>query len=394
MVEPGGRDRLPAPGGARRGHGDFAAYLKAQGVTPADVDLLRGRLVQTRLLARSQAQGRQAGALLLVGAATGTITASSRSSRPNRRATPLAPQRRHRGQLLAAARQPERGVLSGKVFQWVTCFREDGLTLPWAEDYAWQVPLGTQQMNGINLDLFRAGLRGKPDRKILYYVMPHSPGNTPASWRRMFHNALGHGMKIVDLFEFRPVQAAYTENHVSNPEMYAMVLKTFRELGQYEDIVQAGQRRPAEAGLWFSETADIWDDNGGSFGAAKRACTSPSCTSRYRWTSSSSRTRGRHARPLQGPLSGRPARQPGGLGQDRRLGAQRRQELLATAGQGCSTSTISRTRCCASCRAWKMHGAGGPRDARVGFGERNLAIRPSRWTRWTGRGRRCPPSGP
>ena len=110
------------------------------------------------------------------------------------------------------------------------------------------MPLGTQQMNAINLDLFRAGLRGKPDRKILYYVMPHWPGNTPASWRRMFHNALGHGMKIVDLFEFRPVQAAYTENHVSNPETYATVLKTFRELGQYEDIVQAGQRRPAEDG--------------------------------------------------------------------------------------------------------------------------------------------------
>jgi hypothetical protein len=159
----------------------------------------------------------------------------------------------------------------GEVFQWVNCFREDGLTLPWAEDYIWGVPVGTQQMNGIDLDLFRAGLRGKPDRKILYYVMPHVPGNTPASWRRMFHNALGHGMKIVDLFEFRPVQVAYTENHVTGVDMYAMVLRTFRELGQYEDIVQAGQRRPAEAGLWFSETADIWDDYDGSFGAAKRA---------------------------------------------------------------------------------------------------------------------------
>jgi hypothetical protein len=159
----------------------------------------------------------------------------------------------------------------GEVFQWVSCFRDGGLTLPWSEDYIWGVPVGAQQMNGISLDLFRAGLRNKPDQKILYYVMPHSPGNTPRAWRRMFHNALGHGMKIVDLFEFRPVQAAYTENHVSDPEMYATVLETFRELGQYEDIVQAGQRRPAEIGLWFSETADIWGDHEESFGAAKRA---------------------------------------------------------------------------------------------------------------------------
>ena len=27
-------------------------------------------------------------------------------------------------------------------------------------------------------------------------------------------------MQVVNLFEFRPVQAAYTENHCSNPETY------------------------------------------------------------------------------------------------------------------------------------------------------------------------------
>jgi len=159
----------------------------------------------------------------------------------------------------------------GQVFQWVTCFREDGMTLPWSEDYIWQLPVGTPQMNGINLDLFRAGNRGKPDREILYYVMPHYPGNTPAMWRRLFYNALAHGMTIVNLFEFHPVWMAYTENHVTSHEMFGTVLKTFRELGLYEDIVQSGHVRPAEVGLWFSETGDIWGDNEGSFAAAKRA---------------------------------------------------------------------------------------------------------------------------
>jgi len=159
----------------------------------------------------------------------------------------------------------------GEVFKWVSCFREQGLTLPWAEDYIWQIPVGTPQMNGINLDLFRAGQRNNPGSKILYYVMPHMPGNTPNMWRRLFYNALGHGMTIVNLFEFRPVWAAYTENHVTGNVMYETILKTFRELGQYEDIAQSGQVRPAEVGLWFSETADIWGDNDGSFGANKRA---------------------------------------------------------------------------------------------------------------------------
>jgi len=158
----------------------------------------------------------------------------------------------------------------GETYKWVTCFRQDGMTLPWSEDYIFQVPVASPQINHINLDLFRAALRGKPDRKIMYYVMPHWPGNTPNTWRRLFYGALGHGMKIVNLFEFRPVQAAYTENHVSSNEMYATVLRSFRELGLFEDLVQDGQLRPGQAALWFSETGDIWHDSRGSFGAGKR----------------------------------------------------------------------------------------------------------------------------
>jgi hypothetical protein len=102
-------------------------------------------------------------------------------------------------------------------------------------------------------------------------VMPHMPNNTPSEWRRLFYGCLGHGMKMVNLFEFRPVQVAYTENHVDEPEMYAAVLRGFRELGLFEDLVQDGQVRPAEAALWFSETGDIWGDSHGSFAAGKRA---------------------------------------------------------------------------------------------------------------------------
>jgi hypothetical protein len=164
---------------------------------------------------------------------------------------------------------PERAYL-GEVFQWVSCFREDCMTLPWSEDYAWQIPVATPQMSEISLDLLRAGTRGKPEERLLFYVMPHTPGNTPRMWRRMFHAALAHGMRAVDLFEVNPVWAAYTENHTSDPEMYAEIRRTLHQLGAYEDLVHAGRLEPAQTGLWFSETSDIWRDNGGSFGAAKR----------------------------------------------------------------------------------------------------------------------------
>ena len=97
----------------------------------------------------------------------------------------------------------------GDSFQFVECFRVGCLTMPWSEDYVWSVPLGTQQMMGIRLDMFRAGLRHKPvvagtqDHKILMYVMGHSPGQSRDSWRRQFYNDISHGMKIVDLYSFR-----------------------------------------------------------------------------------------------------------------------------------------------------------------------------------------------
>ena len=159
----------------------------------------------------------------------------------------------------------------GDTHHWISLFREDGMTMPWGEDYIWQVPVGSQQMNFIMLDMYRAGLRNKPGAKIHYYVMPHTPGNTPRSWRRQFYGDLGHGAKVLNLFEFRPVQAAYTENHVSAPEMYQEVRKSLHELGQFEDIIQDGQIPPADVGLWFSETADVWDNHKAPLDVAKRS---------------------------------------------------------------------------------------------------------------------------
>lgn len=158
----------------------------------------------------------------------------------------------------------------GPTHMWISLFREGGMTMPWGEDYIWQVPVGTQQMNSLMLDMFRAGIKGKKDAKIHYYVMPHTPGNTTSSWRRQWYGDLAHGAKVLNLFEFRPVQAAYTENHVSDPAMFQEVRKSIHELAKFEDIIQDGQVRPAEVGLWFSEAADVWGDLRPPFDAAKR----------------------------------------------------------------------------------------------------------------------------
>lgn len=159
----------------------------------------------------------------------------------------------------------------GEAHKWITLFRQGGMTQPWSEDYIWQVPVGSQQMNSILMDLMRAGNRYNPERDIHFYVMPHWPGNTVNSWRRLFYSALGTGMTIVNLFEFRPVQVAYTENHTSLPEMYTTVRDAFYELGSFEDIVQSGNVRWGNVGLWYSRAGDSWHDDEVPFGPNKRA---------------------------------------------------------------------------------------------------------------------------
>lgn len=158
----------------------------------------------------------------------------------------------------------------GETHHWISLFREGGMTMPWGEDYIWQVPVGTLQMNLIMVDMFRCAIKHKPDAKIHYYVMPHTPGNTPASWRRQFFGDVAHGVKVFNLFEFRPVQFAYTENHVSSPAMYQEIRKSIHELATFEDILQKGTLPLTDTAIWCSDTADVWDNHQAPFDAAKR----------------------------------------------------------------------------------------------------------------------------
>ena len=36
-----------------------------------------------------------------------------------------------------------RQAYIGEVYKWVTLFRKEGMTMPWSEDYIWQLPVGS-----------------------------------------------------------------------------------------------------------------------------------------------------------------------------------------------------------------------------------------------------------
>ena len=145
----------------------------------------------------------------------------------------------------------------------VTIFREGAMTLPWSEDYTWQSPIGTQQMTTILHDLFRAGLRGvdktPQTSRMMSYIMAHAPGTTAKMWRRAMFGYLAHGVTMINLYEFRPCLASYTENYVdAGWGMYGAVRQALGELSLFEDIIQDGRVAYGDVGIWNSDVMDIW----------------------------------------------------------------------------------------------------------------------------------------
>jgi len=147
-----------------------------------------------------------------------------------------------------------------EVNQWVSVFKDEAMTMPWSEDYAWQIAMTSQQVLGYILDAFRCGAKYH-DQLIYMYVMPHSPGNTPNSFRRCFYEDIAHGVKYFNYFTPIPPTLSYTENHVSERDipMWRAMHDVIREAGVFEDIVYNGRVRPAEVAVLLSESSEIWN---------------------------------------------------------------------------------------------------------------------------------------
>lgn len=145
-------------------------------------------------------------------------------------------------------------------FQWVELFRQRAMTLPWSEDYLWQIPVTSQQVLGYLVTALRCGAR-KHNLPIYMYVMPHTPGNTPASFRRAFYVDVANGAKHFDFFSPVPTAISYTENNMrpESIDMYRAIHDVIREAGLFEDLVFPGKVRPADVAILLTGTTDIWN---------------------------------------------------------------------------------------------------------------------------------------
>lgn len=169
----------------------------------------------------------------------------------------------------ASAYYKSKGVLTGANYsphsnylvtemQYIRPFKMQALTMPWSEDYVWQIPEFSVQVSGYLTSALRAGAKYH-QQPIHMYVMPHSPGNTPRDFRLSFYTCVAHGAKMVNYFCATPLAVGYTENYVATDDldMWRQIHACSHEAGVFEDYVMDGRVRPAKVGLLMSSVDDV-----------------------------------------------------------------------------------------------------------------------------------------
>ena len=186
----------------------------------------------------------------------------------------------------------------GLTFMYIRLFRERAFTLPWSEDWIWQIPVASQQIMTVVLAAFRSGMswEDKPDYDpgttfapelsdyssvypvnrthsyarqawnqthvdMLMYIMHHFPGNTVKSWKRQLFGDMSHGVTNIDLFLFETSLMGYTCDYVdADGGAYPGTRAALNQLGMFEDIIKTGVVQPtgAAVAILYSETTDIW----------------------------------------------------------------------------------------------------------------------------------------
>jgi hypothetical protein len=246
--EVGLSEYIPVEGREER----FREYLRAKGLTPADVGAASWEEVKVggwEVARENPARYYESEEFLAAYGLDGLRETTDRI-------------RRLFGQdILIGANFSPHPFLWPHVRQWVDVFRRGGATMPWTEDYLWQVPGASSQMAAWLVDAFRAA---GDDLVIRFYVMPHSPANTDTDFRLIHYAVLGHGAKVIDHFSVGP-QHFCTENYVDwrDVSRYQQIHDIIREVGRVDDLLYEGRVRPAKAAVLLSNTTDLWELAGG-----------------------------------------------------------------------------------------------------------------------------------
>jgi hypothetical protein len=162
-----------------------------------------------------------------------------------------------KGVLTGANYSPHANYLVSEI-DYIRPFKLRAMSMPWTEDYAWQIAEFSPQVVGYLVSGLRAGAK-YDNLPIHMYVMPHSPGQLPSEFRQSFYTSVAHGARMINYFCATPSAVGYTENYIDSYDlgMWKQVHKCTHEAGVFEDYVVDGRVRPAKVGLLLSSVDEL-----------------------------------------------------------------------------------------------------------------------------------------
>ena len=143
----------------------------------------------------------------------------------------------------------------GPIYQWIDIFKQNGMTMYWAEDYVFSVPMPPQSISWM-LATVRCGVKYNK-QKVHFYVMPHAPGQRADFLRRSMIYAPGAGVNHVDNFWVAPPES-FTENSVAwgYTDTFQAIHDSSYETAEAAPLLTGAAVRPGRVAVLLSKATD------------------------------------------------------------------------------------------------------------------------------------------
>ena len=143
----------------------------------------------------------------------------------------------------------------GPIYQWIDIFKHNGMTMYWAEDYVFSVPMPPQMISWM-LSTVRCAVKYNK-QKIHFYVMPHAPGQRADFLRRSMIYAPGAGVNHIDNFWVAPPET-FTENSVAwgYTDTFRTIHESIYDTAEAEALLAGGAVRPGRVAVLLSKATD------------------------------------------------------------------------------------------------------------------------------------------
>ncbi len=145
------------------------------------------------------------------------------------------------------------------VRKWVNVFKDKGMTMPWSEDWWWQVPEVSPQVYGMVLATLRHAADYYKAPACFYTIPDAGPG--AEHLLRMNYFALGNQIKVIDHFAIYH-QAFGTCDYVEfaeSKDKFPAIQRITDAVSRIDKRLYNARMRKAQTAILLSKVNDVWN---------------------------------------------------------------------------------------------------------------------------------------